>query len=91
MNTIWKYVLDTTDTQTIEMPSGAKVLTVQVQNGEPCIWALVNTDNKIEERTFRIYGTGHHMDYKYVDKETYIGSYQLSGGLLVFHLFEFTP
>ena len=87
--TIWKYELQITDTQTIEMPEGAMILTVQTQANKPCLWALVNPDSKIETRTFITYGTGHTIEEirDYVGNY-YIGSYQIDGGILVFHVFE---
>ena len=83
METIYKYELAQAETQTIDMPEGAKVLTVQVQRGCPCLWALVESTNPLVARHFRIYGTGH----SFVHGE-YIGSFQLMGGDLVFHVFE---
>ena len=85
MKTIWKYKLEVVDNQIIPMPKDAQILTVQTQNGTPNIWALVEPGNIIENRAFVIRGTGHEfglIDYKY------IGTFQISGGQLVFHLFE---
>lgn len=69
----------------IEMPAGAEVLTVQVQNEVPCIWALVGPDAPPTMRGFRMYGTGHEIDH---ENMPYVGTFQLVGGSLVFHLFE---
>lgn len=69
----------------IEMPKGAKILTVQVQNEVPCIWALVDPNAAPEIRCFRIYGTGHMVEH---ENMPYIGTFQLLEGRLVFHLFE---
>ena len=82
---IWKFPLGVTDVQVLEVPFGAKFLTVQVQNGVPCLWALVNPESGKVGRTIEVFGTGHHMDES--DRE-YIGTFQLSGGALVFHVFE---
>lgn len=84
--TIWKFPLETTDEQVVDMPSGAKALTVQTQDGCACLWALVNPDNAtVEHRLIRIYGTGHSIPKHPGD---YIGTYQLCNGALVFHVFE---
>jgi len=40
MKTIFKYKLAGLVSQTIEMPVGAEILDIPVQNGIPCIWAL---------------------------------------------------
>jgi len=42
MNSIWKYPLQVTDAQTIDVPEGSEALSVQVQNGTPCLWARVD-------------------------------------------------
>jgi len=86
--TIWKWELKTTDEQTILMPLGARLLTVQVQNGVPCIWALVNpTANQIERR-FGVYGTGNPVPDEVGE---YVATYQLADGRLVFHVFDRGP
>lgn len=87
MKTIWKFELETTDRQKVEMPIGAKILTVQTQNETPCLWALVNPERKErKERYFEVFGTGHKIPLD-LSRE-YIGTYQLKGGSLVFHVFE---
>lgn len=42
MKKIYKYAIEITDDQDIVMPVGAKILTVQNQNGVPCIWACIS-------------------------------------------------
>lgn len=67
------------------MPRAAKVLCVQVQHGAPQIWALVgNEAETVEARPFRVFGTGQEMP----GGLSYLGTFQLSGGGLVWHLFE---
>jgi hypothetical protein len=93
MKTIWKYPLKTTDDQVVNMPVGAKILHLAVQGETPTLWALVEVDDFLDEesrvyesRRFRIFGTGHHISTW--DNLAYVGSYQLGGGALVFHVFE---
>lgn len=74
------------DVQTIDLPHGAQVLSVQVQDGSPYIWACVNPSAKSEPRQFRLYGTGHPIEGDCLLK--FIGTFQLFGGRLVYHLFE---
>lgn len=85
MISIWKFPLQTTDHQTISMPIGAEILTVQTQFGEPCLWARVDTNEPKETRSIAIHGTGHSIPDSTVE---YIGTYQLSNGKLIFHVFE---
>jgi hypothetical protein len=82
--TIHKYPISTADVQQIPMPSGARILTVQVQNAWPFLWALVDPEQPLENREIRIVGTGHPAD----GLTDYIGTVQISGGQLVFHVFE---
>ena len=82
MKQIWKYKVE----NVIEMPKGAEILSVQIQNGEmfnACIWAKVNSENELEKRKFVIIGTGHSFDDTNMK---YIGTYQ--DGPFVWHLFE---
>ena len=83
--TIWKWKLRVKETQVINMPSGAEVLSIQTQQGSPVLWALVNEDNPLTSRTFATYGTGFIMPE---NPGKYIGSYQNKLETLVFHVFE---
>lgn len=47
----------------LEMPEGAKLLTVQLQNGPSCfLWAMVDPEAKKEKRTILILGTGRELE-----------------------------
>jgi hypothetical protein len=82
---IWKFQLQTTHSQVLEIPSGSEILTVQVQNGKPCIWALVDDIYSPTKRIIEVFGTGHTIED---GTRKYIGTYQLYSGDLVFHVFE---
>ena len=82
---IFKYPLVVMDVQVVHMPAGAVILSVDVQRDVPCLWALVNPDAVTSLRRIRMYGTGHPVD----DPPGYfIGTIQLEGGALVFHVFD---
>ena len=83
--TIWKFELEPIDFQTLEVPEGAQFLTIQTQNGTPCLWALVQPDAKKYLVGIGTYGTGHPIPD---GERNYIGTYQLMGGGLVFHVFQ---
>lgn len=88
--TIYKYPLDP-DTDIINLPRFANVLCVQVQGTTPCIWAEVDPNAPLERRHFQVVGTGHQLpvhDKYEVTEPKYIGTFQLHGGMLVFHLYE---
>lgn len=59
MQTIWKFPLEITDEQEINMPAEATVLSVGFQGDQLCAWALVNNKHPDVKRTFFIVGTGH--------------------------------
>ena len=84
--TIWKFETEVTDRFTLKMPSGGQILTLQIQNEKPCIWALVNPENDPEERFFELFGTGHEMESMGINRK-YIGTYPLQNGAFIFHLF----
>ena len=86
--TIWKFELEVTDNQYVNMPYGAELLSVQTQGTTPCLWALVDAKNPTEERHFEVFGTGHPVNCDMGIERKYIGTFQLSGGATVFHLFE---
>jgi len=87
---IWKYEIIPDDKIQIEMPEKAEILSVQFQKGKVCIWALVNADNKPEKRFFEVFGTGHKVPVDMGISRKFMGTFQIYGGDLVFHLFERT-
>jgi hypothetical protein len=84
MKTIWKYTLNVTDTQSIEVPMMAQILTAQLQNKELQLWMLVDSEEEGSEYiTIRVYGTGHSINEENLE---YINTFQ--EGSLVFHVFK---
>ena len=83
----FKFELETKDNQTIEISVNAEILTVQTQNETPCIWALVGPIETKEKRFIEVFGTGHDVQYDMGVSRNYLGTYQLHGGSLVFHVF----
>ncbi len=82
---IYKYPIPVDDTLVVGMPDGAQILTVQVQDGQPCLWALVDPTAALRMRHIDIYGTGHPMAEH---PGRYIGTFQLHDGRLIFHVFD---
>jgi hypothetical protein len=91
VETIWKFQLKVEGEQIVEMPQGAQILCIQVQNGVPCIWAKVFDWVEIKkQRIFETIGTGQEIPPRKQRRE-YIGTYQLMGGALVYHVYEIKP
>jgi len=86
MATIYKYTL-TSDRTELEMPAGAKVLSVQQQYGEIQLWAMVDPEKAYEWRAFDVYGTGALLPDELGE---YVGTVQVGGGEIVLHVFDAT-
>lgn len=96
-NTVYRYPLRIVDEQVVSMPRGAQILTVAKREGgkvmlglgshEPVeLWALVDPGAPMEDRRFRVAGTGHPLPD--VDSLEFLASVQIAAGQLVFHVFE---
>jgi hypothetical protein len=87
--TIYKYELEIKDIQEIEMPEDSSIVSIAVQHGVPCIWALADPSARMIKRTFELYGTGHPIrgtvDGKF---RFYLETFLMLNGNIVYHLFE---
>jgi len=70
----------------IQMPKGAKILSVKVQNNKPRMWVLADPDKPMVQRQFLLLETGQKFA-PYVDLN-HVGTFQLRDGDFVGHLFE---
>lgn len=86
MRAIYKYRISVTDIVNLQMNEGAVPLSVQLQDGIPTLWAMVDLDKPIVERKFRIFGTGNLIPSDFDGK--YIGTFQQDP--FVWHLFDLT-
>ncbi len=87
MRTVYKYPMQMVGgEQIVRMPIGSNVLACQNQGEDPQLWAEVNDQNDMTDRTFIIVGTGHPLpegaSLKFID------TFQMVGGSLIFHVFE---
>jgi hypothetical protein len=86
--TIWKYpllnfpVLDLA----LAMPKGSRILTVQMQGNQPCLWALVDQNAPKVTYHFTIVGTGWEIGVADAGGIEYIGTFQT--GSFVWHVFR---
>ena len=55
---IWKYQLEKARTQLVRMPSKSEIMDIQMQNGEPTLWAMVDPETEVIEVRINTYGTG---------------------------------
>ena len=83
---IFKYPLSLESKFTLDLPKESKILSVQVQNLVPVLWAFVDTDiHEKEPKIFRCYYTGENIPDS--DSLIYLDTMQLMGGTLVAHIF----
>lgn len=90
MKTVYKYPLEITDEQAVLLPSDYKVLTVQSQGDQLCLWAEVDTMTKLVRRAVRVIGTGNPLpDDNGV--YSYVGTAQMQrvGKTFVWHVYMF--
>ena len=74
---IYKYELQITGIQTVQMPAGAKILSVANQHGILCLWALVDPVKPKTDRNIAIFGTDQSIDFgenSFNDKHLFIGT-----------------
>lgn len=81
---IWKFPLPMRGG--VEMPKGARILSVHMQNGQPQVWALVDPQAPLVKRRLRVYGTG--WDVLDDPVGVFLGTYLIEGGQYVFHVFD---
>lgn len=88
MKTIYKYPLKIETPQTIILPIGAKILSIQNQLDEAVLWAIVDNNVKTEQRHFYFFGTGHELPEVFGTDLNYITTIQQDDGNYVWHIFE---
>lgn len=85
MRTIWKYPLEIKDEQTIHVPCAVvdmytamkinqQVLKLDVQNGKPCLWILVDTKYTNRDIIITMYRSGDRCN-EFI--ENYFDSFQI--------------
>lgn len=85
--TIFKYPVQVTDTFALQIPAGARFLGLQNQHGNPQMWWHVDQSITTVTHTFHVVGTGIPMPEE-SQKWKYLGTFQMLGGTLVFHVFQ---
>ena len=81
--TVWKFELGLEDKGDVDMPVGAHIIDVRMQNGVPCIWAIVDSEGDRETRRFLIAGTGWPLP----GAGRHVGTVHTDRGL-VWHIFD---
>jgi len=87
VKTIWKYPVVVMDEIWVYMPIGAEILDVQEQQDSICLWALVDSNEPLIKRKFRIFGTGRPVDLD-DDEQTWKFIATVQSTPFVWHIFE---
>ncbi len=87
MKTIFKYPLAVTDIQVLKLPKNTDVFSAQFQGDQLCVWGLVDTEAELEDREFRIFGTGQPFEVS--GKFRFVDTAQQES--LVWHIFVKLP
>lgn len=85
MRAIWKFNLQMLQTQVVEMPDRAELLSVRVQHDELMVWALVDPEARKVERPFMLYATGEPLPDGPMG--VFVGTVMFQGGDYVFHVY----
>ncbi len=88
MRTIWKQQIGMAERNTIKVPAGSIFLAVQMQRNDLCVWYLTDPTQPMVERTIATFGTGHDIPNSIADEWHYLGTFQVQGGLFIFHAFS---
>ena len=81
---IWKFKLAGAQTQIVKMPEKSEILDIQMQNGTPVMWALVDPESEEIEVKINTYGTGWEINND-ATEDVYLATVQ--EGRLVWHFF----
>lgn len=87
MYKIFKYKIKTERNFSLELPLIHTFLKLDVQNGTPFLWILIDTNSNEGTFCFEIYGTGWEIEKDSLAKKkiNYIDTFQLDS--YVWHLF----
>lgn len=91
-HTVWKYPIGVAPMIEIAMPQGAQVLSVQVQDNIPTVWALIdlNAKDNTTMRRFVMVPTGKPLELEVNDTLIHLDSLKVndSAGERLVHVFE---
>lgn len=84
MRTVHKFRLSSKRTQIFELPTGYRILSVQLQSNVPHMWVFLNPDKSTSKTTLKIYADEDEIASD--EKLRFINTFQ--HGAAVWHIFE---
>lgn len=87
MRTIWKFPITIVDEQIITIPEGSTIIHTGLDpQGNPCIWAEVDSIAKLKRMIVYIVGTGNPLpEVDYLIEPVHVGSFVQ--GPFVWHIY----
>ena len=85
MRTVWKVELVIQEIQTVMLPERYEIISLMVQHGTPCLWAIVNPEHPKYGVRILIHGTGHPISD---DAGEFLGSFMLTDGGFIGHVWK---
>ena len=87
---VWKYPLEVTGAQEIELPYGAIFLSVMEQHNLPNLYALVNPYTTLMETwEIALRSTGQPIGEEVLRLAKFLGTVSTYGGQLVWHILRY--
>lgn len=81
----YKFAIEPMEPFVLQLPKGARPLRVGIQESQPCLWAMVDSNAEKEPRTFLLVGTGHEIEEP--DRWDHVTTFYMAGGKLIWHVF----
>jgi hypothetical protein len=85
MKRIYKYCIPVQDYYAFTTYKGFSILSLQIQDDNICMWAIVDISAPLIQIDLRMLGTGMSVSNVY---PYYVGTVQQAGGMLVWHIFS---
>ncbi|MDA1675578.1 DUF7352 domain-containing protein [Bacillus cereus group sp. TH152-1LC] len=87
MYSVWKFALKTQETQVLEVPLDAQILSTETQGDDIVVYAMVNTEQTEKEyKDVRVYGTGVPIP-DVITEYNFLGTAKFNNGSMMFHVF----
>lgn len=87
MTKVFKYKLEP-DKETMQLPTGARLISVIEQHGNIVVYAMVNESAEgVEDYEFKVAGTGNGLGTEDIEEYTFLGTVGMDGNTFVFHIF----
>lgn len=87
MKKVFKYTLNVTAEQVLELPKGAELISAKEQFGNIVLYALVNPEVKIYDGyNILVLGTGYEVS-EHIEDYTFLNTVKIMMGKFMFHIF----